>query len=155
MQPVQKITPFLWFESNAHEAAKFYSSIFKPSKIISKSAMGATLDLRGQKLILFNGGPAHPLSPAVSMFVSCKTQKEVDSYWSKLLQGGKPSRCGWLTDKYGLSWQIVPDILGELLQNEDREKAQRVLKVMLGMVKLDIQQLKDAAGPSAKRKRKR
>jgi predicted 3-demethylubiquinone-9 3-methyltransferase (glyoxalase superfamily) len=145
MKATQKVTPFLWFEKDAAEAAKFYVSIFKSAKIVSKSSMAVTLDLFGQKLILFNGGPHLKLSPAISLFVNCKTQKEVDGYWNKLLKGGEPSRCGWLTDKYGLSWQIVPDVLGDLLQHKDREKAQRVMQAMLKMVKLDIQALKDAA----------
>lgn len=145
MQTDQKITPFLWFERNAEEAAKFYVSIFERSKILSASPSSVDLELDGQRLILFNGGPAFKFTPAVSLFVRCSTQEEIDSHWSKLLEGGNPSRCGWLTDRYGLSWQIVPDVLGKLLQDEDRERAGRVMKAMMAMVKLDIQQLKDAA----------
>jgi predicted 3-demethylubiquinone-9 3-methyltransferase (glyoxalase superfamily) len=145
MKTTQKITPFLWLEGKAEEAAKFYVSIFKPSKIVSKSPMAVTIDLRGQTIILFNGGPHFQLSPAVSLFVDCKTQKEVDTFWNKLLQGGKASQCGWLVDKYGLSWQIVPSILGDLLADKDRAKAKRVMDAMMKMVKLDIQTLKDAA----------
>ena len=122
MQADQKVTPFLWFERNAEEAANHYVSTFARSKILSASPSSVELVLDGQKLILFNGGSAFKFTPAISLFVSCSTQEEIDSYWSKLLEGGRPSRCGWLTDRYGVSWQIVPDVLGELLQDEDRER---------------------------------
>jgi predicted 3-demethylubiquinone-9 3-methyltransferase (glyoxalase superfamily) len=145
MKAPQKITPFFWLEGKADEAAKFYVSIFKPSKILEKTSMSTTIDLRGQKMILFNGGPHLKLTPAASLFVDCKTQKEVDTVWNKLLVGGSPSRCGWLTDKYGLSWQVVPSVLGQLLGDKDRAKASRVMEAMMKMVKLDIQTLKDAA----------
>lgn len=141
-----KITPFLWYNDKAVEAAKFYASIFKGSKIRSQSPMSATLRLLGQDYILFNGGPHYKLNPSASLFVTVKTQKEVDHYWSKLLQGGgKPSRCGWLTDKYGLSWQVIPSILGELLSHKDRVKADRAMQAMLKMRKIDIKKLKQAA----------
>jgi predicted 3-demethylubiquinone-9 3-methyltransferase (glyoxalase superfamily) len=142
---MDKITPFLWFEKDADVAAKFYVSIFKPAKIVSRSAMATTVELRGQRLILFNGGSHLTLTPAASLFVDCKSQQEVDFFWGKLLDGGQPSRCGWLTDRYGLSWQIVPTVLGELLGSKDRAKAQRVMNVMMTMAKLDVQALKDAA----------
>ena len=145
MKSPQKITPFYWLDDKADEAAKFYVSIFKPSKILEKTSMSATVELRGQKILLFNGGPYLKLNAAASIFVDCKTQKEVDTYWNKLLVGGTPSRCGWLTDKYGLSWQIVPSLLGELLGDADREKANRVQAAMMKMVKLDIEALKSAA----------
>lgn len=145
MQASQKVTPFLWFEKDAGKAAKFYVSIFKSAKIMSESPQSVTLDFQGQTLILFNGGPMYQLSPAVSLLVSCKTQEEIDSYWGPLLKGGKPSRCGWLTDKFGLSWQIIPEELPSLLGNPDRDKAQRAMKAMMSMVKLDIQHLRDAA----------
>ncbi len=151
---MNKITPFLWFEDKADEAAKFYTSIFKPSKIVSRSPMATTVDLRGQRLILFNGGPHLKLTAAASIFVDCKTQDEVDAYWGKLLDGGKPTRCGWLTDRYGLSWQIVPTVLGELLGSKDRAKAQRVMSAMMTMVKLDVQALKDAADSGVARPKK-
>ncbi|MEO7113800.1 MAG: VOC family protein [Polyangiaceae bacterium] len=140
-----KITPFLWLEKDADVAAKFYASIFKPSKIVSRSPMATTIIVHGQHIILFNGGSHLKLTPAASLFVDCKSQDEVDKYWSKLVDGGAPSRCGWLTDKYGLSWQIVPTVLGDLLGSKDRAKAQRVMNAMMTMVKLDVQALKDAA----------
>ena len=140
----RQITPFLWFEGRAAEAAKFYASIFPRAKILSVSPMSATLQLAGQKLILFNGGPHYKLTPAVSLFVHCQTQKEVDYYWARLTRGGEESRCGWLVDKFGLSWQVVPDILFTLLNDEDPGKADRAMQAMLKMRKLDIQALKRA-----------
>jgi predicted 3-demethylubiquinone-9 3-methyltransferase (glyoxalase superfamily) len=143
---MQKITPFLWFEDNAEQAAQFYISIFKNSKIISASPMSVTLELEGQRLMILNGGPHHKLSPAVSLFVNCETQLEIDGLWEKLTaDGGADGRCGWLVDKYGLSWQLVPPILGQLLGDKDRAKAQRVMAAMMNMNKLEIAILEQAA----------
>lgn len=152
-----KITTFLTYESQAEEAAKLYTSVFKNSKIVSTSRYGdagpgpkgslmsATILLDGQELMLLNGGPSFKFSPAVSLFVSCETQAEVDEYWEKLSAGGKPVQCGWLTDKFGVSWQIIPTILGTLLSDKDAQKAARVMQAMMGMVKIDIRGLQEAA----------
>jgi len=152
----QKIIPFLWFDDKAEEAANFYTSVFKNSKVsnVSRygeagpgpkgSAMSATFSLNGVEFIALNGGPLYSFTPAVSFFVRCKTQQEVDELWDKLLEGGKPNRCGWLTDKFGLSWQIIPDKLGELLSAADRKKAAGVMQAMMKMIKIDIQGLEDA-----------
>jgi predicted 3-demethylubiquinone-9 3-methyltransferase (glyoxalase superfamily) len=156
---MRKITPFLWFDTQAEEAAKFYVSVFKKkSKILKVSRYGdagpgpkgavmvVEFQLEGQHFHALNGGPLFKLSPAFSLVVDCKTQKEVDHYWNKLIaNGGAPSRCGWLTDKFGFSWQIVPDILGRLTASKDAAKVTRVMTAMLQMSKLDIQRLKDAA----------
>lgn len=153
---MQKITPFLWFDGKAEEAMAFYTAIFENSKVISVmrygdagpgpkgTVMSATFQLLGQEFIALNGGKQFTFSPAISFFVTCKTQDEVDALWEKLVAGGEPQRCGWLTDKYGLSWQIVPAILGEMLQDKDTAKSSRVMKAMLEMVKLDIGRLKQA-----------
>ena len=158
---MQKITPFLWFNDNAEKAVKFYTSIFKKSKIgkIARydeagekvagrpagSVMTIEFEIEGQDFIALNGGPHFKFNEAVSFVVSCKTQAEVDYYWNKLSAGGKEVQCGWLKDKFGLSWQIVPTVLGELLSDKDAAKSQRVMTAMLKMVKLDIKKLKDAA----------
>jgi predicted 3-demethylubiquinone-9 3-methyltransferase (glyoxalase superfamily) len=142
---MQKITPFLWFDGQAEEAARFYTSIFKKSKIESISPMSATFRLDGVRFIALNGGPQFKFTEAISFFVSCKTQKEIDYFWQKLSAGGEKSRCGWLKDKFGVSWQIVPPILGELLNDEDDKKSNRVMQAMLKMTKLDIKKLKQAA----------
>lgn len=146
---MQQITPFLWFNGNVPAAMKFYCSIFKNSKIISvsgkgKNVMSATLTLNGQKLILFNGGPHYQLTPAFSLFVCCTTQKEIDYFWRRLTKGGEVSRCGWLKDRFGLSWQIIPDVLSELLGDRDEKKSGRAMQAMLQMRKLDIKALKQA-----------
>jgi predicted 3-demethylubiquinone-9 3-methyltransferase (glyoxalase superfamily) len=151
---MQKITPFLWFDGKAEEAARFYVSIFKNSKVVSvsrnegpgpeRTVMVASFELDGQKFLALNGGPQFTFSPAVSFLVNCETQEEVDEYWEKLSQGGEKLQCGWLRDKYGLSWQIVPTVLGELLQDKDRQKAQRVMNAMLQMTKMDIKGLRKA-----------
>jgi predicted 3-demethylubiquinone-9 3-methyltransferase (glyoxalase superfamily) len=141
---MQKITPFLWFDSRAEEAARFYTSIFKNSKITSVNPMTVAFELEGQPFIALNGGPQFKFTEAVSFFVSCETQAEIDYFWEKLADGGQLQQCGWLKDKFGLSWQIVPPILGDLLGDPDPAKSQRVLQAMLQMVKLDIQKLKDA-----------
>jgi predicted 3-demethylubiquinone-9 3-methyltransferase (glyoxalase superfamily) len=121
---MQKVTPFLWFEGNAEQAAQFYISIFKNSKILSASPMTVTLELEGQRLMILNGGPHYRLTPAVSLFVHCETQLEINDLWAKLTaDGGADGRCGWLVDKYGLSWQLVPPILGALLGDKDGKSA--------------------------------
>jgi len=154
MQP--KITPFLWFNDNAEEAMNYYVSIFKNSKVLSinryseagpgpsGSVMTATFELDGQQFTALNGGPEFGFTEAISFFVNCETQQEVDELWDKLCAGGEASMCGWLKDKYGLSWQIIPKALGELLGDKDPEKAGRVMKAMLQMQKIDAKKLKEA-----------
>jgi len=153
---MQKITPFLWFDGKAEEAANFYVSVFKNSKIVSimrygeagpgakGSVMSATFQLDGQDFMALNGGPMFAFSPAISFFVNCQSQEAVDKLWEKLSEGGEKQRCGWLKDKYGVSWQIIPTVLGQLLQDKDREKSKRVMNAMLQMDKLDITTLKQA-----------
>ena len=148
---MQKITPFLWFNGKAEEAAEYYVSIFKKSKIVSVmgpkgQAMSVTFELEGQQFHALNGGPQFSFTPAISLFVSCETQAEVDDLWKKLTAGGSEEPCGWLRDKYGLSWQIIPTILGKLLGDKDREKANRAMQSMLQMKKIDIARLTQAAG---------
>ena len=155
----QKITPFLWFDHEAEEAASFYTSLFPDSKILSVSrhpegspgkpgsVMVVEFQLAGQRFVGLNGGPHFKFTEAVSFLVDCDSQDEVDYYWDRLLAGGgQPSQCGWLEDRYGLSWQIVPTILGELMGGSDPDKSKRVMEAMLKMVKLDIGALKRAAG---------
>jgi predicted 3-demethylubiquinone-9 3-methyltransferase (glyoxalase superfamily) len=154
---MQRITPFLWFDTQAEEAAKLYTSIFPNSKILNTarygdagpgpkgSVMTVEFELDGQRMIALNGGPQFKFTEAISLVVDCKDQKEVDHYWSKLLQGGKESRCGWLEDRYGVSWQIVPTVLGRLLSGPDAKKAKRVMEAMLKMKKIDIAALEAAA----------
>ena len=151
-----KITPFLWFNDQAEEAMNFYTAIFKNSKISSVSRYGdggpgqpgsvmtATFELDGQEFMALNGGPLFTFTEAISFFVNCETQAEVDELWEKLTEGGEESQCGWLKDKYGLSWQIVPSVLGELLNDPDAEKAGRVMNAMLQMKKIDIAGLRAA-----------
>jgi len=147
---MQKITPFLWFNGQAEEAADFYVSVFRNSKIVSLmgpkgKALSVTFQLEGQEFHALNGGPAHKFTPAISLFVSCETQAEVDELWGKLLAGGgREDQCGWLQDKFGLPWQIIPRILGELLGDKDREKANQAMQAMLQMKKIDIAKLKQA-----------
>jgi predicted 3-demethylubiquinone-9 3-methyltransferase (glyoxalase superfamily) len=153
---MQKITPFLWFDNQAEEAMNFYVSIFKNSKTgaITRygegapapkgTVMTASFELDGQHFMALNGGPLFKFTEAVSFFVNCETQAEVDELWEKLSSGGEPGRCGWLKDKYGLSWQIIPKALGELMQDKDPEKSKRVMQAMLKMNKLDIASLKRA-----------
>ena len=153
---MQKITPFFWFDGQAEEAATFYVSIFKDSKIdsISRygeagpgpkgSAMTVSFQLQGQKFTALNGGPHYKFSPAISFFISCEDQREVDELWEKLSAEGKPLQCGWLTDKFGVTWQIVPKLLMELMQDKDPVKSQRVFKAMLQMIKIDSEALKRA-----------
>ncbi len=133
-----RITPFLWFDGKAEEAAKFYTSVFENSKVIQSNTMSVTFSLDGQLFHGLNGGPMFKFTEAVSFFVRCDNQKEIDYYWDKLVAGGEPSRCGWLKDKFGLSWQIVPGVLGGLLGDPDRQKADRVMQAMLKMQKLDL-----------------
>jgi predicted 3-demethylubiquinone-9 3-methyltransferase (glyoxalase superfamily) len=154
---MQKITPFLWFDGNAEEAANFYISIFKNSKMgkISRygdagpgpkgTAMSVTFQLEGQEFYALNGGPQFKFTPAISLFVNCETQQEVDELWEKLSAGGRTDRCGWLQDKFGLSWQIIPTVLGQLLGDKDPQRAKRAMQAMLQMTKLDIKKLQQAA----------
>ena len=144
MRIVQKITPFLWFDGKAQEAAKFYVSIFKNSKITSITEMSVTFQLDGQEFFALNGGPQFTFTPAISFFVDCKDQKEVDELWENLSKGGEKQRCGWLQDKYGLSWQVIPSVLGEMLQDKDANKSNKVMEAMLQMDKIDIATLKQA-----------
>jgi predicted 3-demethylubiquinone-9 3-methyltransferase (glyoxalase superfamily) len=148
---MQKITPFLWFNNNALEAAQFYTSVFSDSAIISTipgpgdTVMGLTFQLNGQNFMALNGGPMFTFTEAISLYISCETQEEIDTLWNKLTaDGGKESRCGWLKDKYGLSWQLVPPVLGKLLADPDREKAGRVMQAMLQMNKIIIADLQKA-----------
>ena len=153
----QQITPFLWFNDNAEEAVNFYVSIFKDAKILEVarygdagpgpkgSVMTMKFRLNGLEFVALNGGPHYTFTHAVSFVVNCKDQAEVDHYWDKLVEGGKPVQCGWLTDKYGLSWQITPTILLELIKDKDPAKAKRVMEAMMKMVKIDIPKLEEAA----------
>ena len=153
---MRKLATCLWFDGNAEEAVTFYTSIFRNSKVgnlarygeagpgAKGSVMTATFEIEGQEFLALNGGPMFKFSPAISFVVSCQTQEEVDDYWAKLLEGGAPQQCGWLTDKFGVSWQIVPTILPELMRDKDPEKTKRVMQAMLKMVKLDIKALKQA-----------
>jgi len=147
---MQKITPFLWFNDNAAEASNFYISVFKNSRIVSTipgpngTLMGVSFILDGQEFQALNGGPQFKFTEAISFFVNAETQNEIDELWERLSEGGEKSRCGWLKDKFGLSWQIVPPLLGQLLGDKDRDKSQRVMMAMLKMNKIDIQALKDA-----------
>ncbi|HMV46671.1 MAG TPA: VOC family protein [Blastocatellia bacterium] len=147
---MQKIIPFLWFDNNAEEAINFYVSIFKNSKILHTAPgpdgklLMASFQLEGQTFHALNGGPQFKFTEAISLFVNCETQAEVDELWEKLSAGGEQSRCGWLKDKYGLSWQIIPTVLGELMGDKDPAKAGRVMQAMLQMSKIDIQALQQA-----------
>jgi len=154
---MQKITPCLWFDGKAEEAATFYTSVFKRSKIGAilrygegapfpkGTALTVEFTLEGQSFLALNGGPHYSFTPAISLSVDCKSQKEVDAYWGKLTSGGgKAVQCGWLTDKYGVSWQIVPSVLVKRLCDKDPIKAKRVMAAMMGMVKLDIAALEKA-----------
>ena len=148
-----RITPFLWYDGTVEEAMNLYRSAFPESKVLNTSrgpdgsVMSATFELEGQQLIAFNGGPHYSFTPAVSMSVSCETQAEIDELWAKLLAGGgKETQCGWLQDRFGLSWQIIPSILPKLLSDPDRAKAGRAMNAMLRMTKIDIAALERAAG---------
>jgi predicted 3-demethylubiquinone-9 3-methyltransferase (glyoxalase superfamily) len=148
---MQKITPFLWFNGNAEEAMSFYVSIFRNSKILSVQRQGekgpiftATFQLEGQEFYVLNGGPEFKFTEAISFFVNCETQEEVDDLWDKLSAGGQIQQCGWLKDKFGLSWQIIPSALGKMLGDKDSAKAQRVMAAMLKMKKIEIAALEKA-----------
>jgi predicted 3-demethylubiquinone-9 3-methyltransferase (glyoxalase superfamily) len=149
---MQKITTFLWFNDQAEEAAKLYVSIFKKgSKITGRQktpdgkVMGVNFKLQGQEFMALNGGPHFKFTPAISLYVDCKTQKEVDTLWKKLLSdGGKESRCGWLEDRFGLSWQIIPAVLPKVLGGKNKKKAAAAMQAMMGMVKLDAKKLQEA-----------
>jgi len=152
----QKIMPCLWFDGQAEEAAKFYVSVFPSGRVLETVHWGKTgpgkegavltvrFEIEGQEFLALNGGPQYHFTPAFSLSVDCKTQEEVDTYWDKLTEGGGTVQCGWLTDKFGVSWQIVPDILPKALAGADRARADRVLTAMMGMVKLDIAKLQAA-----------
>ncbi|MDP3703647.1 MAG: VOC family protein [Candidatus Omnitrophota bacterium] len=160
MARVQKITPFLWFDHQAEEAAKFYTSVFKKSKIVSVARYGqagaqasgrpkgtvmtVTFQLDGQEFVALNGGPQFTFTEAISFVVNCQTQREIDELWRKLSEGGEEVQCGWLKDKYGVSWQIVPTVLGEMMQDKDAKKSDRVMGALLHMKKLDIKTLEQA-----------
>jgi predicted 3-demethylubiquinone-9 3-methyltransferase (glyoxalase superfamily) len=154
---MQNLTPCLWFDTEGEEAAEFYTSVFPNSKIVDVARYGSAgprpegtvmtvvFELDGQKFVALNGGPDFTFSEAISFQVSCKNQEEVDTYWNKLSEGGEEGPCGWLKDKYGLSWQIIPTALPELLSNPDHEKAQRVMQAMLNMKKIEVDALERAA----------
>ena len=141
---MQKIRTFLWFDENAEEAARFYTSIFKNSKIVSTSPMMTIFELEGQTFMALNGGPQFKFTEAISLFVDCANQAEVDELWTKLSAGGEPGRCGWLKDKFGLSWQVIPSVLGDLIGDEDEKKSESVMNAMLAMNKIDIAGLERA-----------
>ena len=153
---MKRITPFLWFDGKAEEAMNLYVSLFKNSKVgnVTRygeggpgpkgSVMTATFELDGQEFMALNGGPEFKFTEAISFYVNCETQEEVDELWEKLSKGGQQGQCGWLKDKFGLSWQVIPSILGKLLRDKDAEKSKRVMKAMLQMQKIDIKKLKQA-----------
>jgi predicted 3-demethylubiquinone-9 3-methyltransferase (glyoxalase superfamily) len=157
---IQRLTPFLWFDSQAEEAAKFYVSIFRNSRIVtiarygkagadasgrpSASVMTVKFLLDGQEFVALNGGPHFKMNEAISFVVNCETQREIDEFWEKLSQGGQTDRCGWLKDKFGVSWQVVPAILSELVAESDPEKSDRVMRALLQMTKLDLETLRRA-----------
>jgi predicted 3-demethylubiquinone-9 3-methyltransferase (glyoxalase superfamily) len=157
---IQKVTPFLWFDSKAEEAVKFYTSIFKNSKILGitrydeagseasgrpkGSVMTVAFQIEGQNFTALNGRPVFKFSPAISFVINCNNQEEIDHFWSRLSKGGKPNQCGWLEDKYGVTWQIVPTVLGKMLQDKDKKKVSRVTEALLKMKKFDIATLKRA-----------
>jgi predicted 3-demethylubiquinone-9 3-methyltransferase (glyoxalase superfamily) len=159
---MQKITPFLWFDDNAEEAAKFYTSIFRNSRIVNVarygeagskasgrpkgSVMTVAFELEGQPFVALNGGPVFTFSPAISLFVNCETQKEIDELWEKLTDGGEEVECGWLKDKYGVSWQIVPSGIVEMISDRDPARSDRVMQAVVKMKKLDMAVLKKAYG---------
>ena len=141
----QKITPFLWFENQAEEAAKFYTSVFKNSRINGISPMVVTFQIEGMDFMALNGGPMYKFTPAISFMVHCDTQQEIDELWEKLTSnGGQEVECGWLTDKYGLSWQIIPVVFGKMMGDKDPAKVKRTIDAMMQMKKMDIQKLQEA-----------
>jgi predicted 3-demethylubiquinone-9 3-methyltransferase (glyoxalase superfamily) len=139
-----KISPFLWFEGNMEEAVRFYLSVFKSSNLKSLNPMSATFELLGQEFMALNAGPHHKFNEAVSFFIKCEDQAEVDYYWTKLGDGGTEQPCGWLKDRFGLAWQVIPNALGELLGDPDRVKAGRVVQAMLRMKKIVVADLRAA-----------
>lgn len=147
---MQKITPFLWFDGNAEEAIEFYTSLFKDSRVSSLmpgpdgKMMGASFTLAGQEFMALNGGPMFQFTPAISLYVHCESQEEVDNYWSRLGEGGSYQPCGWLKDRYGLSWQIIPGTLSRMLQDADRTRAGRVMQALMKMTRIDIAALQAA-----------
>lgn len=153
---MQKVTPFLWFNDNAEEAINYYTSIFKDSSVGTLryygdagagkkgSVMGGSFTIGGQHIMVLNGGPHYSFTPAISLYINCETQEEVDDLWEKLSAGGEKSRCGWLKDKYGLSWQVIPSALGRMLQDKDLIKVGRVMQAMMKMTKIDIRDLEAA-----------
>jgi predicted 3-demethylubiquinone-9 3-methyltransferase (glyoxalase superfamily) len=153
---MQKIVPFLWFNDEAEEAVNFYVSLFPNSRVTSTSrygdagpgpkgsVMSATFQLDGQEFYALNGGPHYKFTPAISMFINCESQGEVDDLWEKLSAGGRKDRCGWLQDRFGLSWQVIPKALGEMLRDKDPQKSKRVMQAMMQMDKIDIAKLKQA-----------
>jgi predicted 3-demethylubiquinone-9 3-methyltransferase (glyoxalase superfamily) len=157
MATLTKITPCLWFDTEGEEAANFYTSIFKNSRVLQVSRYGSagprpegmvmvvTFELAGQQFVALNGGPEFTFNEAISFQVNCESQDEVDEFWTKLSEGGEEGPCGWLKDRYGVSWQIVPTVLEELVRDPDPQRAQRAMKAMLGMKKLDIAELQRAA----------
>lgn len=152
----QKITPCLWFNGNAEEAVNFYVSVFKNAEVLGTerytevgpgepgSVVTVTFRLDGQEFVALNGGPEFTFSEAISFIIDCESQAEVDEYWAKLTEGGEPGPCGWLKDKFGVSWQVVPRVLNEMLQDEDRERADRVMRAMLQMGKIEVDELQRA-----------
>ncbi|MGH8970126.1 MAG: VOC family protein [Actinomycetes bacterium] len=155
---MQKITPCLWFDTQGEEAASFYTSLFKNSRIVdiarygeagprpAGTVMTVTFELEGEEFIALNGGPEFTFNEAVSFQVNCESQAEVDEFWSRLSEGGEEGPCGWLKDRFGVSWQVIPTALNELLNDPDPERAQRAMKAMLEMSKIDIEALRQAAG---------
>ena len=147
---MKKITPFLWFDNNAEEAMNFYCTIFKNAKkgnmnyLPDGKFMTGTFELEGQEFYILNGGPLFKFTEAISFFVNCETQEEVDELWNKLSEGGQTSQCGWLKDKFGLSWQIIPSALGRLMGDQDPAKSQRVMQAMMKMTKIEINKLEEA-----------
>jgi predicted 3-demethylubiquinone-9 3-methyltransferase (glyoxalase superfamily) len=148
----QKITTFLTFDNQAEEAMNFYVSLFKDSKVVNIMRIGGdqgfltgTMELAGQKFMVLNGGPHFKFAQGISLFINCETQEEIDHFWYKLSEGGEQQRCGWVKDKYGVSWQVVPTVLGELMHQNEPEKSKRVMEAMLKMDKFEIAKLREAA----------
>jgi predicted 3-demethylubiquinone-9 3-methyltransferase (glyoxalase superfamily) len=141
---MKKITPFLWFNNNANEAASFYVSIFKNSKIIESNPMTVLFELEGEEFVALNGGPQYTFNPAISFVINCETQEDIDYYWEKLGAGGEYQQCGWLKDMYGISWQVIPTSLPSMLTSEDQVKAKRVMTKMLQMKKIELDILEKA-----------
>jgi predicted 3-demethylubiquinone-9 3-methyltransferase (glyoxalase superfamily) len=139
---MQKVTPFLWFEKDAGEAGKYYASIFKNTRVVGSNPMVTTLDLEGMTVLIMNGGPTYKLNEAFSLSISCDTQEEIDYFWEKLSAGGSEGRCGWLKDKYGVSWQVIPSILPSLMSNP--EKSKKVMAAFMKMNKFIIEELQNA-----------